>query len=233
MEPPAEEPPAEEPPVEDTPPHVSLVYPVDGDVVTGVVTIQVLATDEEDPDGALAVQVGVGPAGSTPATWRQTGYNDTNGYYEMLWDTTACGGGTDFTIHASATDSMGDAHTTFATPVIVMVANTPPPRSEMYVASKQVDTVYAGRGKRKGRATILIRSEAGDPVANATVVGTFGGTITETVSGVTDASGKAILETTQQKSWCLYVTFTVDNVTHPDYVYEPDNPNPFSWWKIW
>jgi len=69
---------------------------------------------------------------------------------------------------------------------------------------------------------VLIQDGNGSPVANATVSGTFSGTIAESASGVTSGSGLAVIETTGTAKGGVTITFCVDNVTHATLVYDPN-----------
>jgi endonuclease YncB( thermonuclease family) len=97
-------------------PTCSTVSPNDGDTVSGTVTIQVDASDSEDSDDSLDVEVSI-----DGGTWQSATYNSTSGYYEYDWDTTAVSDG-DHTIDAQATDS--DGNTTGASQLTVTVDNT-------------------------------------------------------------------------------------------------------------
>jgi len=107
----------------------------------------------------------------------------------------------------------GDSGEASATP---MVAST------MHVQSIVVTTVSAGAGNKRGHAEVLIQDGNGSPVANATVSGTFSGTIAESASGVTSGSGLAVIETTGTAKGGVTITFCVDNVTHATLVYDPN-----------
>lgn len=81
-------------------PTVALVEPNDGDTVSGTVTIQVDASDSEDDDTGLDVDV------SIDGSWRDTTYDSESGYYEHDWDTTNVSEG-EHTLGARVTDSEG------------------------------------------------------------------------------------------------------------------------------
>lgn len=97
------------------PPTCSIVNPSDGATVSGTVTIQVDASDAEDDDTALDVDVAI-----DGGSWQGTKYNSTSGYYELDWDTAGVSDG-DHTVDARATDS--DGTTTAASTVTVTVDN--------------------------------------------------------------------------------------------------------------
>jgi subtilisin len=97
-------------------PSCSLVDPSDGDTVSGTVTVQTDASDSEDDDTTLDVDVSI-----DGGAWQSATYNSTSGYYEYDWDTTAVGDG-DHTVQARATDS--DSATTESSQITVTVDNT-------------------------------------------------------------------------------------------------------------
>jgi len=63
---------------------VSWVNPIDGETVSGTVTVQIDTSDSEDSDDSLDVTYNVDGGSS-----RSTSYNSTSGYYEYSWYTTA------------------------------------------------------------------------------------------------------------------------------------------------
>ncbi|MFW6447919.1 MAG: S8 family serine peptidase [Halobacteriota archaeon] len=100
---------------ENTAPSCSIANPNDGDTVSDDVTIQVDASDEEDDDTSLDVEVAI-----DDGTWNTAEYDSDSGSYEYGWDTTAEDDG-DHTIDARATDS--DGATTDADTISVTVDN--------------------------------------------------------------------------------------------------------------
>jgi endonuclease YncB( thermonuclease family) len=82
-------------------PTCAIVNPSDGETVSGTVTIQVDASDAEDDDTTLDVDVAI-----DGGTWQDATYNSTSGYYELDWDTTGDSDG-DHTVDARATDADG------------------------------------------------------------------------------------------------------------------------------
>jgi hypothetical protein len=87
------------------------------------------------------------------------------------------------------------------------------------VSSITVTTPSVGAGKKRGQAVVVIRDNCGSFIANATVSGTFTGSINESVSGVTDANGSVTLQTVGTATGNVSVTFCVDNVTHASLPY--------------
>jgi serine protease len=83
----------------DAVPSVSIASPADGATVTETVTIQIDASDLEDPVESLTVLWNV-----DGDTWQPADYNSDTGYYEAEWDTTATADGL-HTLNASVSDS--------------------------------------------------------------------------------------------------------------------------------
>jgi hypothetical protein len=77
-----------------------------------------------------------------------------------------------------------------------------------------VVTVTGSGNKKKGQATVTIKDNCGNPVANATVSGTFTGSINQSLSATTNASGVATLITSNTAGGTVSVSFCVTNVTH-------------------
>ncbi len=83
-----------------------------------------------------------------------------------------------------------------------------------HVAAVTTGTAAAGGGKKFATATVTVLDNNNAPVAGATVVGDFSGTLSQTnVSGLTDATGKATLKTTASASGTLTVNFCVRSVS--------------------
>jgi hypothetical protein len=93
------------------------------------------------------------------------------------------------------------------------------PATTSHVDSIVLTTVNVS-GKKKGRATVTIKDNNGDPVANATVTGQFTGDYNETRSAVTNSSGVAVIDTVATiKAKTVHFTFCVTNVTHATLTY--------------
>jgi hypothetical protein len=86
-----------------------------------------------------------------------------------------------------------------------------------------VVTITGGGNKKKGQATVTINDNCGNPVANATVSGTFTGSINQSVSANTNGSGVATLTTTNTAGGNVSVTLCVTNVTHSSLTYNSAN----------
>jgi endonuclease YncB( thermonuclease family) len=113
-------------------PTCSIVNPSDGATVSGTVTVQVDASDSEDADDTLTVEVAI-----DSGTYQTATYNSTSGYYEYDWDTTGVSDG-DHTVDARATDS--DGATTSASQVAVTVDNTESAPTVDSLSASEVET---------------------------------------------------------------------------------------------
>lgn len=91
----------------------------------------------------------------------------------------------------------------------------------MHVASITPGTENAGQGNKRGKVTVLIQDDQGNPVDAAQVDGTFTGDFNETVSGVTDASGSVDLVTSGMVKGSVVFNFCVDDVQHATLSYSP------------
>jgi hypothetical protein len=83
--------------------------------------------------------------------------------------------------------------------------------TDLHVSNLQLGLVQNGR-KYRGQAVVTIRNDWGEPVAGATVWGTFTGSYNETVSGVTDAGGVVELRAVEGLKSGISYTFCVDDV---------------------
>jgi hypothetical protein len=91
-----------------------------------------------------------------------------------------------------------------------------------YVGSIVCGTFRGSRGQKYGRVTVTIYNNCGEPVANAAVTGTFTGTYSEQLTGVTDGNGVAVITTSTLVKKPLYA-FCVNNVIHESLMYHPDD----------
>jgi fibronectin type 3 domain-containing protein len=112
----------------------------------------------------------------------------------------------------AAGNTSGQSNEASATPQAVPVT--------MHVASIVVDTQPVGP-KVKGRATVTIVDNVGNPVAGVTVSGTFTGSFNESGSDATDSSGVAVITTKRKVGGSVSFTFCVDNVTGGSLTYSP------------
>jgi hypothetical protein len=92
--------------------------------------------------------------------------------------------------------------------------------SELRVESIVLGTANASKGRKNGQANVTVINEFGEPVAGATVTGTFTGSFSQQVFNTTGASGAATLTTSNnpQKKNISFV-FCVDTITAPGLTY--------------
>ncbi|MEF8853514.1 MAG: S8 family serine peptidase, partial [Haloarculaceae archaeon] len=115
----------------DSAPSVSWVNPVDGDTVSGTITVQIDASDSEDSDDSLDVTYSVDGGAS-----RSASYNTDTGYYEDTLDTTQFSDG-DHTFEANATDSAGN---TSSASITVTTDNTESAPTVDSLSATEVET---------------------------------------------------------------------------------------------
>lgn len=84
--------------------------------------------------------------------------------------------------------------------------------TSIYVASVSTGTVAAGKGQKKGSATITVLNNLGQPAAGVTVAGQFSGSWNEAAQGVTDNTGKVVLQTSSALSGSVSVAFCVSSI---------------------
>jgi endonuclease I/PKD repeat protein len=119
-----------------------------------------------------------------------------------------------FSVSLTVTDNDGATDTDVTSAVITAVTADP----DMHVDAIAVTTV-AVRRKDAGQATVTILDDQGQPVAGASVTGTFSGEINQTLSGTTGANGVVVITSTKTNKPYLDFTFCVDNVTASGYIY--------------
>jgi PKD repeat protein len=78
---------------------------------------------------------------------------------------------------------------------------------------------------RSATAVVTIHDTGGSPVAGATVHGTWGGDYGGSVSGVTAADGTVAFSSGKVRQANATFTFTVDDVVHDGFTYDPDLNN--------
>ena len=88
--------------------------------------------------------------------------------------------------------------------------------SSLSVRSVSVSTFGIGKGRKSGRAVVVVEDDQGNVVADAVVSGAFSGTFNETVenSDPTDTNGSVTMETAGSAKGGVSVTFCVTNVSH-------------------
>ncbi|HSR67311.1 MAG TPA: family 16 glycosylhydrolase [Acidobacteriota bacterium] len=95
------------------------------------------------------------------------------------------------------------------------------PAASVHVENIATGTQGAGMGQKFGTATVTVRDNNGDPVADVNVTGTFSGTFSETANAVTDANGEAVLQTQSTAGGKVTVNVCVDNLSHATLSYDP------------
>ena len=106
---------------------------------------------------------------------------------------------------------------------------TPPPSGDtMHVGDLDGSSQWLGWGfKWRADVTITVHDANHNPVANATVNGTWSDPASGSDSCTTDASGTCTMSSAKLRSRTSSVTFTVDDVTHATLTYDPaDNHDP-------
>jgi hypothetical protein len=218
-----EEPSTPEPPV-DQAPAVAVVGPVEGDVVAGTVKVRIEATDREDPEGSLRVQIGVTePGASHVDTWWPTIYNGQTGYYEGTWDTMGYPDGVEFAVQARALDSGRRWYESYAAEVVVLVQNAEPVATSIHIAAINASVVDRGDVGCLGAAVVMIENNLGERVENVYVVGTFSGDINQTLLTLSDAFGVAHFKTNGTLERIDHLNFKVEKVIHSEYAYRPSD----------
>ena len=113
--------------------------------------------------------------------------------------------------------------------VMVTVTEEPaydePAYPTMHVASIEMstDSRIAGRNAFVWAvATVTIFNESGNPVEGATVSGDWSGAMSDTESGLTDASGVVVLNSDKVKDAAGTFTFTVADIVLDEWTYDPD-----------
>ena len=97
----------------------------------------------------------------------------------------------------------------------------PPPCTATATHVGAMTVTAAGSGKNKrGQATVTVKDNCGNPVANANVTGNFSGTFNESGrASVTNANGVATITTNGTAGGSLSVTFCVTAITHTSLTY--------------
>jgi PKD repeat protein len=124
------------------------------------------------------------------------------------------------TVSLTITDDLGATDTATATNAVLNPVVVDP--TTMHLDSLQGKSISKGKkGWWKAIITVTINDEDGNPVSNATVFGEWSGAASGKVSGMT-GSGGTIKFTTDKMKDGNSVTFTVVDVTHDTYSYDPD-----------
>lgn len=92
--------------------------------------------------------------------------------------------------------------------------------TSIHVQDITTGTLAAGKGQKRGTATVTVYDDLGNPVADVAVAGTFSGSFAEAASGVTDASGQVTVETQASAGGSVSVGFCVDSLSHAALSYD-------------
>lgn len=181
-----------------TPPSVSITAPGNGSSFDEGTSISIDAS-ASDSDGSVS-QVEFFADGNSIGV-------DASAPYSVNW--TVALGTTNLT--AVATDNEG---ATTTSSVVGVTGNSTGSATLVRVASIVTGEANAGRGNKAGTAAITITDDLGNPISGANVTATFSGTFNETVSGITNGSGVANLQTSGTAKGGITVNVCVDDVTN-------------------
>ncbi len=194
----------------DDAPTVGITSPADGATVSGD-SVDIIA-DASDDNLVMQIEFVVTDSGNNVVF---NSVDDVDDGWSATWDSTGVADG-DYTITASATD---DASQTGSHSIVVTVDNVAdPPDPPMHIGDLDASTASGKGGKWDATVTITVHDAADDPVANATISGTWSdGTAG---SCVTDGSGQCIITLSSINKNTDSVTFTVDSVSASGYAYD-------------
>jgi hypothetical protein len=186
-------------------PSVTMTNPAEGSTVSGVVNVQINATDEEDPAGSLQVvwSVDGGPGQSAV-------YNSSTGFYEASWDTNeATDGG--HTLSAQATDSNSDTGSD-SNSVTVDNGGGGTPTS---VHVGDLDATSTSQGATwTAMVTITVHDNNHNPVVNVSVRGKWTAGATGTAVCTTDSNGVCTASKGGIANRKTSATFSITKLTH-------------------
>jgi len=200
--------------VDNTAPVVDVVEPAEGATVSGMITIKASVTEINVDKVEYRIDTG---------NFATMTYNETSGYWEADWDSTAVTNGA-HTVTVQATDKAGNS----AKDTNNFTVDNPV--QTMHVASLDMNLVERWRGWRTyAEATPMVVDFAGNPVEGATVSGHWEGATSDTDSGLTDASGKVTFQSDavwKAESGTTF-TFVIDDVTKDGWTYDPSANGDF------
>ena len=125
-----------------------------------------------------------------------------------------------YTVSLTVTDDLGATDT--ATATIAVLSPVVVDSTTMHLDSLQGKSISKGKkGWRKAIITVTINDEDENPVSNATVSGEWSGAASGRVSGTTGSGGTIEFRTDKVRDGNS-VIFTVVDVTHDTYSYDPD-----------
>jgi PKD repeat protein len=192
-------------PADNTPPTVSITAPSDGATFASGATIDFSGTASDVEDGDLTASL----------VWTSDidGTIGTGGAFSAVLSDGV------HTVTAEVTDSGGDS----GSDTIGITVGSPPSShvGDLDGASALV------RNKWEATVTITVHDQNENPLANATVAGTWSAGATGGAECTTDGSGQCRVVKGNLKASVISVTFTVDGVTRAGYSYAPaDNHDP-------
>jgi sialate O-acetylesterase len=108
-------------------------------------------------------------------------------------------------------------------PAQAMTLPPPPPcaAGSFFVSTIELGTLRAGKGRKHGQAVVSLLDDCSDPVALASVEGTFTGDYNEVTLNATDGSGVSLHETLATQKGSVAFTFCVSDAVHGSLTYDP------------
>ncbi|QDV32187.1 S8 family serine peptidase [Tautonia plasticadhaerens] len=191
--------------IDDRAPTVSIASPSNGATVSGTVAVTAVAGDD---NGVGRVEFFVDGISHGVDADGSDGWSDS-------WDTTAFDDGS-YVVSATATDTTGKTATASAS---VTVNNSVVGATSMSVADLSGVAVIKGRsGKWEAIATVTVRDNLGNPVANASVSGIWA-ELNRGGSGVTGSDGTVAISSGDINGRSS-VTFSVTGLNHASLSYD-------------
>jgi PKD repeat protein len=156
---------------------------------------------------------------NTPTTWSwDFGDGGTSSIQNPEYTYNADG---TYTVSLTATNSFG-ADTETKTAYIFVTTQAP---TFVHAANISVTIIKAGGPNRIGQATVTVHDQNNQPVPGAEVIGFFNAPNTSIISGTTNTSGIAVINSDKTKNpppdWCFEVT----NISKSGATYDHSNPN--------
>ena len=200
----------------DNPPSVTVTNPLEGGTVVGTINVDATAGDD---NGVVQVEFFVDDSSIGV---------DTTSPYSVSWDSTTLNIDGAFIVSATATDSIGQK----ATDSVNITVDNLPDSASMHVGDLDGSTSPGGSGgKWDAAVTITIHEPDENPLANATVNGSWSSGTSGSGSCVTNASGQCTISETNIRRNSSSVTFSVSSVTQASINYaasanhDPDEDN--------
>jgi subtilisin len=199
------------PPADDAPPSATLTNPLDGDAVSGTVTVTAEASDD---NGVTQVEFKVGNSTIGIDTVAGDGWS-------ADWDTTAWADGP-HNVSAEATDTINQS----AVDTVTVTVSNPVQAQGMHVGDLDGSATNLKKNWT-ANATATVHDADHIPVANATVSGSWSTDGGATVSCLTDGGGQCTVSSANLRKKARDSAFTVGDVSHAVLTYEPaDNHDP-------